>query len=68
MAASGRTYYFKASVNEKATGVIVATVISPVAGAIAASSTYSDRQGPIDLTPISESGAKHAIAAIQQTH
>jgi hypothetical protein len=68
MAASGRTYYFKASVNEKATGVIVAMVVSPVAGAVAGSSTYNDRQGPIDLTPISESDAKHAIAAMQQTH
>jgi len=68
MAASGRTYYFKASVNEKATGVIMAMVISPVAGAIAGSSTYNDRQGPIDLTPISESEAKQAVAAMQQTH
>ncbi len=35
-------------------------MISPVAGAIASTTTYSDQQGPIDLTPISES--EHVIA------
>jgi hypothetical protein len=38
-------------------------MMSPVAGAVASTTTYNDRQGPIDLTPISESEAKHAIAA-----
>ena len=38
-------------------------MLSPVAGAIASTTTYNDRQGPIDLTPISESEAKQVIAA-----
>ena len=40
-------------------------MISPLAGAIASTTTYNDRQGPIDLTPISEAEAKQAIAAAQ---
>jgi hypothetical protein len=62
-AASGRTYYFRASLNEKVDDTGAVTMISPVAGAVA--TTYNDRQGPIDLTPMSESEAKHAIAATQ---
>jgi hypothetical protein len=38
-------------------------MISPIGGLIASAATYDDRQGPIDLTPISESEAKQAIAA-----
>jgi len=62
-AAPGRTYYFRASRNEKANSLSVASVISPIGGLVAAAATYNDRQGPIDLTPISESEAKQAIAA-----
>jgi hypothetical protein len=65
MAVSGRTYYFSASVNEKVNDIGAVTMMSPVAGAVASTTTYNDRQGPIDLTPISESEAKHAIAATQ---
>jgi hypothetical protein len=46
---------------------LVVTMISPIAGAVASTTTYNDRQGPIDLTPISEPEAKHAIVATQQT-
>jgi hypothetical protein len=62
-AAPGRTYYFRASLNEKANGISVATVISPIGGLIAAAATYNDRQGPIDLTPIGESEAKQAMVS-----
>jgi hypothetical protein len=64
-AAPGRTYYFRASLNEKADDINAATMISPIGSVIAASATYNDRQGPIDLTPMSEAEAKQAIAAAQ---
>jgi hypothetical protein len=62
-AIAGRTYYFRASLNEKANDVAAVTMISPIGGMIAASATYNDRQGPIDLTLISEVEAKQAMAA-----
>lgn len=64
-AAPGRTYYFRASLNEKVNDIGVTTMMSPIAGAIASTTTYDDRQGPIDLTQISEAEAKQAIAATQ---
>jgi Protein of unknown function (DUF2846) len=64
-AVSGRTYFFRASLNEKANGVAAVTMVSPVGGLIAAAATYDDRQGPIDLTPISEAEAKQVIASAQ---
>jgi hypothetical protein len=65
MSVSGRTYYFRASLNEKVNDIGAVTMASPIAGAIASTTTYNDRQGPIDLTPISESEAKRVIAAAQ---
>lgn len=62
-AAPGRTYYFRASLNEKVNDIGVTTMISPIAGAIASTTTYDDRQGPIDLKPMSAAEAKQAIAA-----
>jgi hypothetical protein len=62
-AVPGRTYYFRASLNEKMNGIAVATMISPIGGLIAEAATYNDRQGPIDLTPVSEVEAKQVIAA-----
>jgi hypothetical protein len=38
-------------------------MISPLGGLIAAAAAYNDRQGRIDLTPISEVEAKQVIAA-----
>lgn len=64
-AASGRTYYFEASLNEKMNDIAVVTMISPIGGLITQAATYNDRQGPIDLTPISEAQAKQVIAAAQ---
>ena len=64
-AVSGRTYFFGVSVNEKAKDIQVVSAISPLGGLVAAAATYNDRQGPIDLTPISEAEAKQAIAAAQ---
>jgi len=64
-AVSGRTYYFRASLNEKYNDIRAASVISPVTGLVAAAATYDDSHGPIDLTPISESEAKQAIVATQ---
>lgn len=64
-AVSGRTYYFRASLNEKVNDLTVVSMISPIGGLLASAATYNDRQGPIDLTPISESEAKQAIAATQ---
>jgi hypothetical protein len=60
----GRTYFFRASLNEKANGVAAVTMISPVGGLIAAAATYTDH-GPIDLTPVSEAEAKQVVAAAQ---
>jgi hypothetical protein len=40
-------------------------MISPLGGLVAAATTYNDRQGPIDLTPIGEAEAKQAIASAQ---
>jgi hypothetical protein len=40
-------------------------MISPVGALAASAATYDDRQGPINLPPISESEAKQAIAAAQ---
>jgi hypothetical protein len=40
-------------------------MLSPIGGLIAASATYNERQGPVDLTPIGEAEAKQAIAAAQ---
>jgi len=60
-AAPGRTYYFRASLNENANTLSVASVVSPIGVLIAAAAVYNDRQGPIDLTPISESDAKQAM-------
>jgi hypothetical protein len=65
-ATPGRTYFFRASLDEKVNDIGATTMISPIAGAIASTTTYNDRQGPINLTPISEAEAK-AIAAGQQT-
>ncbi len=62
-AIAGRTYYFRASLNEKMNEVAAVTMISPIGGLIAAAATYNDQQGPIDLTPMSEAEAKQAIAA-----
>jgi hypothetical protein len=62
-AAPGRTYYFRASLNEKVNDIGAVTMISPVAGAIASTTIYDDRQGPIDLTPIGAAEAKQVIAA-----
>jgi hypothetical protein len=62
-AASGRTYFFRASLNEKMNDVAAVTMISPIGGVIASAATYNDRQGPIDLTPMSEVEAKQVIAA-----
>lgn len=66
MAISGRTYYFTASLNEKVNDIGAVTMVSPIAGAIASTTTYNDRQGPIDLTPISAAEAKQAIAVAGQ--
>ena len=60
-AAPGRTYYFRASLNDKANTLTAASMISPIGGLIAAAATYNDRQGPIDLTAMSESDAKQAM-------
>ncbi len=65
-ATPGRTYFFRASLNEKVNDIGATTMISPIAGAIASTTAYNDRQGPIDLTPISEAEAKQAMAAAQQ--
>jgi Protein of unknown function (DUF2846) len=65
-AVSGRTYYFRASLNEKVNDIGAVTMASPIAGAIASTTTYNDRQGPIDLTPMSAAEAKQAIAAAGQ--
>ncbi len=64
-AASGRTYYFRASLSDKANDVAAVTMISPIGGLIASAASYDDRHGPIDLTPMSEAEAKQAIAAAQ---
>jgi hypothetical protein len=64
-AAAGRTYYFRASLSQKANEVAVVGMISPIGGVIAAAASYDDRHGPVDLTPISEAEAKQAIAAAQ---
>jgi hydroxymethylpyrimidine pyrophosphatase-like HAD family hydrolase len=63
---SGRTYFFAASLNEKAKDIQVVSVISPLGGLVASAAAYNDRQGPINLTPISESEAKQVIAAAQR--
>jgi hypothetical protein len=63
-AVSGRTYFFRASLNEKANDVAGVSMISPIGGLIAAAATYTDH-GPIDLAPISPAEAKQAIAAAQ---
>lgn len=63
--APGRTYFFRASANAKAKDLQGLTMISPLGGLIGAGVTFNDRQGPIDLTPISEAEAKHAIASTQ---
>jgi hypothetical protein len=55
----------RCSMRRRAYGVAAVTMVSPVGGLIAAAATYDDRQGPIDLTPISEAEAKQAIAAAQ---
>jgi hypothetical protein len=60
----GRTYFFRASVNEKFKDVQVVSMISPLGGLVASAATYNDH-GPIDLTAISEAQAKQAIAAAQ---
>jgi hypothetical protein len=64
-AISGQIYYFRASLNEKVNDITAASMISPLSSFISSVTTYTDRQGPIDLTPITESEAKQAIAAIQ---
>jgi hypothetical protein len=63
MAVSGRTYYFRASLNEKVNDIGAVTMVSPIAGAIASTNTYDDRQGPIDLTPIGAAEARQVMAA-----
>jgi hypothetical protein len=65
MAVSGRTYYFRASLNDNVNSIRGFTAISPLGGLAAAAATFNDRQGPIDLTPIGESEARQAIAAAQ---
>lgn len=64
-AAQGRTYFFGASLNEKAKDLQVVSMISPVGGLFASAATYNDRQGPINLTPISAAEAKQVVAAAQ---
>jgi len=41
----------------------MAVIVSPIGSMIAAPATYNDRQGPINLTPMSEAEAKQAITA-----
>jgi hypothetical protein len=67
MAAPGRTYYFRANLNDKANGLTMVSIVSPIGGLVAAAATYNDRQGPIDLTAISESEAKQAIVSAIQS-
>jgi hypothetical protein len=66
-AAPGRTYYFRVSLNEKMDGIAAVSMISPLGAVVAEAATYNDRQGPIDLTPMSEAEAKQAIATAHQT-
>ena len=66
-AAPGRTYYFRVNLNDKANGLTMASIVSPIGGLILAAATYSDHQGPIDLRPISESEAKQAMALAAQS-
>jgi hypothetical protein len=66
-AAPGRTYYFQVNLNGKANGLTMASIVSPIGGLILAAATYSDRQGPIDLKPISEAEAKQAIVTASQS-
>jgi hypothetical protein len=62
-ATAGRTYFFRARASAKAKDIQVFTVFSPLGGLVADAATYNDRQGPIDLIPISEAEARQAIAA-----
>jgi hypothetical protein len=64
-AAPGRTYFFRASANDKAKDLQGVSVISPLGGLVASAATFNDRQGPVDLTPISEAEAKQVIASAQ---
>jgi len=63
-AVPGRTYFFRASANEKVKDIQVVSMISPLGGLVASAAAYTDH-GPIDLTPISEAEAKQVIAAAQ---
>jgi hypothetical protein len=65
-AAAGRTYYFRARLNDQARAVQAVSYISPLGGLAAAAATFNDRQGPVDLIPISEAEAKQAIVAAEQ--
>ncbi|MBO0755006.1 MAG: DUF2846 domain-containing protein [Bradyrhizobiaceae bacterium] len=62
-AAPGRTYFFRASANARAKDLQGFSMISPLGALVGAATTFNDRQGPIDLIPISEAQAKRAIAA-----
>jgi hypothetical protein len=64
-AAPGRTYFFRAKLDEKVNELKAFSMISPLGGAVASVATFNDRQGPIDLIPISEAEAKQAMAAAQ---
>ena len=64
-AVPGRTYFFRAKVNEKVNDIGAFSMISPLGGAIASVATFNDGHGPIDLMPITEAEAKQAIAAAQ---
>jgi hypothetical protein len=67
-AAAGRTYYFRASLSQKANDVAAVGMISPIGGLIVAGASYDDRHGPIDLTPMTDAEARQAIAAAAQAH
>ncbi len=65
-AAAGRTYYFRARLNDDLNKTSVVAVVSPLASMVATAATFHGDRGPIDLIPMSEAEAKATMAALER--
>jgi len=65
-AAAGRTYYFRAKLNDDLNKTGVIAIVSPLASVAATAATFHGDKGPIELLSMSEAEAKATLAALAQ--
>ena len=65
-AAAGRTYYFRAKLNEDLNKTGAIAIVSPLASVAATAATFHGDKGPIELYAMTEPEAKATLAALAQ--